>query len=167
MSAESKISKELDSFFTGIGLAISFFIAAAILALDSDYFGSAIATNITMIIFLIFGAAGLNTEIQKYTKKSVDLNGGELLGAIVFLGPWYWLQFQPHAWGWNVLYVTLLIFGVTFAVRWIMSMGNRFIAVIRLDSISARLKVATLVLTQVAALLAIIIKIAQSIKLIE
>lgn len=69
MTGKNKVSKELDSFFTGVGLAIACFAVSVVLFFNSDYFGSVLATNIALIIFLILGIVGLNTEIEKYTKS--------------------------------------------------------------------------------------------------
>lgn len=166
MSNSKAAPKELDSFFTGVGIAVGFLVVAGLLAFNETYFGNALATNIALIVFLLFGIVGLNTEIEKYTKKSINLNAVELFGATVFLAPWYWLQTQPHHWGWNILYVFLLLLGVTFAVRWIMSISNRFMSALSVDGTIAKLKTSGLVLTQVAALLAVIVKIIESLKLI-
>ncbi len=141
-------------------------MVSAVLFFNSTYFGSVLATNIALIVFLLFGIVGLNTEIEKYTNKSLDLNASELLGAVLFLGPWYYLQLQPHHWGWNILYVILLLFGIIFAVRWIMSLGSRFVSAIKVDDLPQKLKAGVLILTQIAAIVGIVVKIMQSIKLL-
>ena len=150
----AKATDPKDSFLTGIGVAVAFISAAILLFFNKEYFGSEIATTILLVLFLIVGAAGLNTEIEKYTKKSLSFDGAELFGAFVFLVPWYIFQFQPHAWAWNILLIAVFLIGITFAIRWILRFGERIYQGFTTPGVSSKLKIISLVLAQIATVIA-------------